>query len=289
MMTDAGRVMPLAAVLSYLRTQREFIMAWTYIMRRKYRRDGRRYGSDITDGEWAVIEPHMLRRAACGRPRETSLRQIVSAIFSITQTGCQCRMLPSDFPPFTTVQRHFDAWRDESRWQTIYHALLMDQRKAEGREASPSAGVVDGQSAQPRKRAARAGITRHAGLGGGLSISGSSPRLYGIWLEHACRMALEAPNHDERIVFINAWNEWAEGAHLEPDLHYGYTYLRETARVVEQLVRPRDSGLLAAMPSGPFTGHAGRRPRGTIARIINKARRKAADAAEYLANTLRPY
>lgn len=125
--------------------------------------------------------------------------------------------------------------------------------------------------------------------GRGFVFSGSSPRLYGIWLEHACRTALQAPNHDERIVFVNAWNEWAEGAHLEPDLYYGYAYLRETARVVGQLVRRRDTGLLAAMPSNPFTGHAGGRPARRIARIIRKARRKGADAAEYLATTLRPY
>lgn len=128
--------------------RRDFIVAWTEITRRKYRRDGLRYASDTTDAEWAVIEPHMPPSAACGRPRQTSLRELVNAIFYIAQTGCQWRMLPSDFPPFTTVQRYFYAWRDEGRWQTINHALLMDAREAEGREASPSAGVIDSQSAK---------------------------------------------------------------------------------------------------------------------------------------------
>jgi transposase len=148
MVSDAGCVIPLAAILSCLRRQREFIVAWTEITRRKYRRDGLRYASDTTDGEWAVIEPHMPLPAACGRPRESSLREIVNAIFYIAQTGCQWRMLPSDFPPFTTVQRYFYAWRDEGRWQRINHALLMDEREAEGREASPSAGVIDSQTAK---------------------------------------------------------------------------------------------------------------------------------------------
>ena len=121
-------------------------MTWTEITRRKYRRDGLRYASDTTDAEWAVIEPHMPLAAHCGRPRGTSLREVVNAIFYIAQTGCQWRMLPGDFPPFTTVQRYFYGWRAEGRWQTINHALLMAVRETEDREASPTAGVIDSQS-----------------------------------------------------------------------------------------------------------------------------------------------
>jgi transposase len=71
---------------------------------------------------------------------------VVNAIFFIAQSGCQWRMLPKDFPPFTTVQRYFYAWRDSGLWQIINHALLMEVREAEGREASPSAGIIDSQS-----------------------------------------------------------------------------------------------------------------------------------------------
>lgn len=84
--------------------------------------------------------------ASCGPPRETSLREAVNAIFYIAQSGCQWRMLPSDLPSNSTVQRYFYAWRDEGRWLTINHALPMDAREAEGREASPSAGIMDSQS-----------------------------------------------------------------------------------------------------------------------------------------------
>ena len=121
-------------------------MAWTGITRRKYRRDGLRYASDTTDAEWAVIEPHMPPPADCGRPRGTSLREVMNAIFYIAQPGCQWRMLPDDFPPFTTVQRYFYGWRADGRWQTINHALLTAVREAEDREASPTAGVIDSQS-----------------------------------------------------------------------------------------------------------------------------------------------
>lgn len=121
-------------------------MAWTRITRGQYRRDGLRYASDTTDAEWAIIEPYMPPPASCGRPRETDLRAVVNAIFYIAQTGCQWRMLPRDLPPFTTVQRYFYAWRAEGRWQTINHALLMDAREVAGRDASPSAGIIDSQS-----------------------------------------------------------------------------------------------------------------------------------------------
>jgi len=121
-------------------------MAWTEITRPKYHRDGLRYASDTTDAEWAIIEPHMPRPASCGRTRETSLREVVNGIFYIAQAGCQWRMLPTDFPPFTTVQRYFYAWRNDGTWQTINHVLLMTVREAAGREASPTAGVIDSQS-----------------------------------------------------------------------------------------------------------------------------------------------
>jgi transposase len=121
-------------------------MAWTEITRAKYRRDGLRYASDTTEAEWNVIKSHLPGPAGCGRPRQTDLRDVVEAIFYIAQSGCQWRLLPKEFPPFTTVQRYFYAWRDNGTWRTINHALLMSVREAAGREASPTAGVIDSQS-----------------------------------------------------------------------------------------------------------------------------------------------
>jgi transposase len=78
---------------------------WTEITRAKYERAGRRYASDPTDAEWRLIEPFMPSVKRLGRPRETDLRAVVDAILYIARTGCQWRLLPKDFPPFT---RHHD-------------------------------------------------------------------------------------------------------------------------------------------------------------------------------------
>ena len=119
---------------------------WTEITRRKYEREGQRYASDLTDAEWALIAPHMPAVKRLGRPRETELRSVLDAILYIARTGCQWRMLPKDFPPFTTVQGYFYDWRDDGLFEKINFELLLQAREAAGREASPSAGVIDSQS-----------------------------------------------------------------------------------------------------------------------------------------------
>src|SRR6266446_6388780 len=121
---------------------------WTETTRRKYEREGRRYASDLTDAEWGLIEPHMPAAKPLGRPREIELRAVLDAILYIARTGCQWRMLAKDFPPFTTVQGYFDDWRDDGLFEKINFALLLQAREAAGREASPSAGVIDSQSAK---------------------------------------------------------------------------------------------------------------------------------------------
>jgi transposase len=121
-------------------------MPWTEITRPKYRRDGLKYASDTTDEEWASITPFMPPPHRLGRPRETALRAVVNALFYVLSSGCQWRMLPRDFPPRSTVQGWFYRWRDDGTWTRINHHLLMAAREAVGREASPTAGVIDSQS-----------------------------------------------------------------------------------------------------------------------------------------------
>jgi len=100
----------------------------------------------LTDREWALIAPLLPAARPGGRRRTTELRDVVDAILYIASSGCQWRMLPKDFPPMTTVQGYFHAWRDSGVWTGVNHFLVMAARALEGREASPTAGVIDSQS-----------------------------------------------------------------------------------------------------------------------------------------------
>lgn len=119
---------------------------WTETTRRKHARKGLRYASDLTDAEWGVIEPLLPPREPLGRPRVTALREVVNAILYMARTGCQWRMLPQGFPPKSTVQSYFYAWRADGTLRRVHHRLLMCMRKAAGRAACPSAGIIDSQS-----------------------------------------------------------------------------------------------------------------------------------------------
>src|ERR1700683_985695 len=122
-------------------------MPWTEITRAEYQRNGLRYASDLTDAEWALIARKMPPRRGRGRPREVDLREVVQAIFYILSTGCQWRALPSEFPPYSTVQGYFYAWRDTGRWHRIVRALVRQARQKLGRKPKPTMAIIDSQSA----------------------------------------------------------------------------------------------------------------------------------------------
>lgn len=121
-------------------------MTWTEITRAQYCRDDLEYASDLRDREWALIAPLMPERKRLGRPRRTDLRRVMEAILYIVTTGCQWRQLPRHFPPFTTVQGYFYRWIREGRWEAINHILVILSREQDGRDATPTTGIIDSQS-----------------------------------------------------------------------------------------------------------------------------------------------
>ena len=115
-------------------------------------RRGLRYPSDLTDGEWALVEPLIPPAKHGGRKRSVDLREVLNAIFYLLSTGCQWKALPKDLPPKSTVYDYLDLWDWDGTLERIHHALYVAVREREGREASPSAAIIDSQSAKAAQK-----------------------------------------------------------------------------------------------------------------------------------------
>src|SRR3954465_5218159 len=108
--------------------------------------NSKHYDSDLTDGEFAILEPLLPARKARGRPRSVALREILDAIFYVLRGGVPWRMLPDGFPPWKTVFHYFRRWRLSGLWEAINAALRERVREGMGRTAQPSASIIDSQS-----------------------------------------------------------------------------------------------------------------------------------------------
>jgi transposase len=104
------------------------------------------YPSDLTDAQWALMEPHLPAEADFGRPRKTAMRDVVDAILYILRTGCQWRYLPIDFPPRSTVWRYFDQWRRDGTLDRMHDALRRQVRAREKPYHPRTSASVDSQS-----------------------------------------------------------------------------------------------------------------------------------------------
>lgn len=119
---------------------------WTPATRRQHSRAGLRYQTDLTDEEWAVIEPLTPEPSATGRPPCWTRRDILNAIFYVLRGGIGWRLLPTDMPPKSTAFGWFSRWRDDGLFARLNHSLVMADRERVGRDASPTAAVLDSQS-----------------------------------------------------------------------------------------------------------------------------------------------
>ncbi len=125
---------------------------WTTENRGRYDRGGLRYPSDLTDEEWRLVEPLIPPAKRGGDKRTVNVREVVNALMYVLSTGCQWRAIPKDLPPRSTVHGYFDLWTWNGALDRIHHELYVKCREAMGREASPTAAVIDSQSVKSAEK-----------------------------------------------------------------------------------------------------------------------------------------
>ena len=137
---------------------------WTKANRGKYHRDSLRYPSDLTDAEWALVEPLIPPAKRGGRKREVDVREVLNGLLYVLSTGCQWRAVPKDLPPKSTLFSYFDLWNWDGTLGRIHQELYVKCREAMGREASPTAAIIDSQSVKGAEKggvaSTRAGMMR---------------------------------------------------------------------------------------------------------------------------------
>ena len=137
---------------------------WTKENRGRCNRDHLRYPSDLTDEEWALIEPHLPPAKRGGNRRRVDLREVTNGLMYLLSTGCQWRALPKDFPPRSTVHGYFKLWQYDGILDNLHHLLYVECREAAEREVSPTAAIIDSQSVKSAEKG-----------GSGLIRTGTTP------------------------------------------------------------------------------------------------------------------
>ncbi len=133
---------------------------WTDANRGRYDRSKLRYPSDLTDAEWQLVEPLIPPPKRGGGKRTVSMREVVNGLMYVLSTGCQWRAIPKDLPARSTVHGYLDLWDYDGTLKRLHHALYVQCREKAGREASPTAAIIDSQSVKSTEKGGLRSIRR---------------------------------------------------------------------------------------------------------------------------------
>jgi transposase len=170
-------------------------MGWTVQHRRDASRSGLRYPSDLTDAEWALIEPLIPPARRGGRPRTVDMREVVNAIFYVLGTGCQWAALPRDLPPRSTVFDYFGRWSAGPVLWRIHDHLFEAERRRQGRRPGPTLGIIDAQAVAGAPKGGRSSLRATTGPRRSRAASATSS---------STRTAFSSPSTSPRPTFRTA-------------------------------------------------------------------------------------
>lgn len=131
---------------------------WTTENRARYDRSRLRYPSDLTDEEWALIGPLIPPAKRGGNKRTVDVREVVNGVMYVLSAGVQWAAIPKDLPPRSTVNDYFRRWNEDGTLIRIHYALYVQCRELAGREASPTAAIIDSQSVKSAEKGGRGSI-----------------------------------------------------------------------------------------------------------------------------------